>query len=126
MSLKSLQFLSKSLLSILLLSYSFTAAATDAVTNRLLFAEQLPDVKKYRSMSNAQKKQWINQHQQNLENASVDNLLVASGYFYHTSQYKLAKQNIDLLIKKLPSDTQPIIVANAWFLHSMNTAIGLD
>ena len=56
MSLKSLQFLSKSLLSILLLSYSFTAVATDAVTNRLLFAEQLPDVKKYRLMSNAQKK----------------------------------------------------------------------
>lgn len=126
MSLKSLQFLSKSILSILLLSYSFSAAATDAVTNRLLFAEQLPDVKKYRSMSKAQKKQWINQHQQNLENASIDNLLVAAGYFYHTSQYKLAKQNIDLLIKKLPNDTQPIIVANAWFLHSMNTAIGLD
>ena len=126
MSLKPLQFLSKSILSILLLSYSISVAATDAVTNRLLFAEQLPEVKKYRSMDKSQKKQWFNQHQKDIENASINNLLVASGYLYHTSQYKLAKQNIDVLIKKLPSDIKPIVAANAWFLHSMNTAIGLD
>ncbi|WP_435275999.1 tetratricopeptide repeat protein [Psychrobium sp. nBUS_13] len=126
MSLKSLQFLSKSILSILLLSYSISVAATDAVTNRLLFAEQLPEVKKYRSMDKSQKEQWFNQHQKDIENASVHNLLVASGYLYHTSQYELAKQNIDLLIKKLSSDIKPIVAANAWFLHSMNTAIGLD
>lgn len=126
MNLKSLQFLSKSILSFFLLSCSISVAATDAVTHRLLFAEQLSEIKEYRSMDKSQKEQWFNQHQKDIENASINNLLVASGYLYHTSQYKLAKQNIDILIKKLPDNISPIVAANAWFLHSMNTAIGLD
>lgn len=127
MNLKALFYICKTLLiSIFFLLSSTATAADDAVTTRLLFAEDETVVQKYRALSKEEQKQWATELQQNLSDATLPQLLVISAHYYETGQYKLAKKSIDQLLKQAVDSTPLVITANAWFLNSMNTAIGLD
>lgn len=126
MNLKSLYFLSKIILITTFMFFTLAAHSEDAVSNRLLFAESEQVVKDYRAQTPEQRKEWVAQRHTHIANASLPELLVTSAYYYKTTQYELAKQHSDLLISKTTSSTPLIITANAWFLSSMITAIGLD
>lgn len=126
MALKSTNFFLKIVTFTVFIGCSFVTFADDVVTNQLIFDESNDVVTAYRSLSSTQQAEWNNKLQANIEQASNIELLVATSHLYQTSQFKLAKKNITLLLSKTSDSTQPLMLANAWFLNGLNTAIGLD